>query len=63
MLDKCRAAGRPVTPAMEKMAKWMDDMDGGLVAGDLPMLKPGKRVLDCRKGGCCFQTQSSFLRP
>eukprot|EP00798_Chlamydomonas_sp_ICE-L_P019150 gene19150-25760_t len=26
---------------MEKMAKWMDEMDAGMAGGDMPMLKPG----------------------
>ena len=42
MLEQARAAGRPVTPTMEKMAKWMDDMEAEAMGGDgMPMLKPG----------------------
>ncbi len=42
MLDKARAAGRPITPQMEKMAQWMDQMEESAATGDAPMLKPGK---------------------
>ncbi|KAG2488279.1 hypothetical protein HYH03_013129 [Edaphochlamys debaryana] len=44
MLAQMRAAGRPVTPYYEKMAKMMDQMEQSSMAGmdgDLPMLKPG----------------------
>jgi hypothetical protein len=41
MLDQARAAGKPITPAMEKWAKWMDDMEAETLGGDGPMLKPG----------------------
>jgi hypothetical protein len=42
MLERMRAAGRPVTPAMEKMAAWMDAQEQSAMAGDMPMLKPGE---------------------
>lgn len=43
MLERLRATGRPVPPHMERMAKWMDDMEpgGGVDMGDAPLLKPG----------------------
>lgn len=41
MLDKVRAAGRPITPAMQKMADWMDRQQAEGAGGDPPMLKPG----------------------
>ncbi|KXZ52690.1 hypothetical protein GPECTOR_9g736 [Gonium pectorale] len=47
MIAKMRAAGRPITPAMERMAAMMDRMEaaggpgGGLDGGEAPMLKPG----------------------
>jgi hypothetical protein len=36
MLEKMRAAGRPITPQMEKMAKWMDQVG----VCDLPAAAP-----------------------
>jgi len=39
MLDDMRKAGRPITPAMEQMAAWLDSMNKD--TGDVPMLKPG----------------------
>lgn len=41
MLERMRAAGRPITPAMEKMAKWMDSVEAEANMGEVPMLKPG----------------------
>ena len=41
MLEKMRATGKPIPPHMEKMAKWMDQMDQEGMAGEPPMLKPG----------------------
>ena len=41
MLEQARTAGKPITPAMEKWAKWMDDMESEALGGDGPLLKPG----------------------
>ena len=48
MLEDLRAQGKAVTPAMQRMATWLDEMEakGGMAAdmGDMPMVKPGEYV-------------------
>ncbi|GAX79126.1 hypothetical protein CEUSTIGMA_g6566.t1 [Chlamydomonas eustigma] len=42
MLEQAKASGKTITPAMEKWAKWMDDMEAEAMAAEgMPMLKPG----------------------
>lgn len=45
MLEDLKAQGKAVTPAMQRMATWLDEMEakGGMAAdmGDMPMVKPG----------------------
>lgn len=49
LLAQARNSGKPITPAMVKMAEWMDKMDEGGMNGDAPMLKPGE--LHCMERG------------